>query len=250
MDAVVLARGEAFDADGLMETLEREPRHACGGGPMVSVLWAAALCGATRARVAIRRFGRRIGRQVLGGRVHGCSDLAITNSGLLVRARHDDAEVGRLEAGVGSRSEALEVDMVGTEDQRGLLRLAREALEARVGRRPPPVVDRRGALDWPRGVFGTIHCQGDLRGCLGRLEVDAPLGETVAHLAAIVSDSDPRFAPVASRELGDIDVEISVLTPEREIRSAEESEVGCHGLIIEDGERRGLLLLQVATEHG
>jgi AmmeMemoRadiSam system protein A len=107
-----------------------------------------------------------------------------------------------------------------------------------------------GALDWPRGVFGTIHCQGDLRGCLGRLEVDVPLGETVAHLAAIVSDSDPRVAPVASRELGDIVVEISVLTPEREIRSAEEIEVGCHGLIIEDGERRGLLLPQVATEHG
>ena len=51
MDAVVLARVEAFDAEGLMATLEREPRHACGGGPMVSVLRAAALCGATRARV-------------------------------------------------------------------------------------------------------------------------------------------------------------------------------------------------------
>ena len=141
-------------------------------------------------------------------------------------------------------------EVVGADDQRRRLRLAREALEARVDRRPPPMVDRGGALDWPRGAFVTIHRRGDLRGCLGRVGGAAPLGETVAHLAAIVCDSDPRFAPVAPRELGDIDVEISVLTPEREIRSIEEIEVGRHGLIIERGERRGLLLPQVATEHG
>lgn len=51
MDASVLGYVEAFDADGLMGELEREPRHACGGGPMVAVLRAAALVGATRARV-------------------------------------------------------------------------------------------------------------------------------------------------------------------------------------------------------
>jgi AmmeMemoRadiSam system protein B len=51
MDAVVLGHVEGFDASGLMEALEHEPRHACGGGPMVSVLRAAALLGATRARV-------------------------------------------------------------------------------------------------------------------------------------------------------------------------------------------------------
>ncbi len=38
-------------ADGLMTALEREPRHACGGGPMVAVLHAARRLGATRARV-------------------------------------------------------------------------------------------------------------------------------------------------------------------------------------------------------
>ena len=141
------------------------------------------------------------------------------------------------------------MDIIGSEDQQRLLRLAREALEARVHRRSPPRVDRGGALDWPRSAFVTIHCRGDLRGCLGRIDVNAPLGETIAQLAATVSDSDPRFAPVTSPELGDIDVEISVLTPEHEIRSIEEIEVGRHGLIIESDGRRGLLLPQGATKH-
>ena len=51
MDAVVARHVDALDAVGLMDALEREPAHACGGGPMVSVLRAAALAGATRAEV-------------------------------------------------------------------------------------------------------------------------------------------------------------------------------------------------------
>jgi AmmeMemoRadiSam system protein B len=51
LDGVVLQHVEALDANGLMNAIEQEPRHACGGGPMVSVLHAAAKLGATRARV-------------------------------------------------------------------------------------------------------------------------------------------------------------------------------------------------------
>jgi AmmeMemoRadiSam system protein A len=140
--------------------------------------------------------------------------------------------------------------MIGPEDQRRLLSLARRALEARVRREAPPAPDRGGALEWPRGAFVTIHCHGDLRGCLGRLESDLPLAETVAQLAASVSDSDPRFDPVRPAELDDIEVEISVLTPDREVASIAEVEAGRHGLIVEHTGRRGLLLPQVAAEYG
>jgi AmmeMemoRadiSam system protein B len=51
MDAVMLRHVEALDPHGLMTALEQEPRHACGGGPMVSVLRAARALGATRAEV-------------------------------------------------------------------------------------------------------------------------------------------------------------------------------------------------------
>jgi AmmeMemoRadiSam system protein B len=51
MDHVVLDHLASFDPDGLMDTLEHDPRHACGGGPMVSVLRAAARLGAENVQV-------------------------------------------------------------------------------------------------------------------------------------------------------------------------------------------------------
>ena len=96
----------------------------------------------------------------------------------------------------------------------------------------------------------SIHLRGTLRGCLGRLTLEAPLGQTIVHLAGVVADSDPRFSAVLPRELPDLQIEISVLTPAYEVRSVEEIEVGRHGLIVEHGHCRGLLLPQVAVEHG
>jgi hypothetical protein len=51
MDAVVLREVERLDPEGLMQALEQEPHHACGGGPIVAVLHAARRLGAVRARV-------------------------------------------------------------------------------------------------------------------------------------------------------------------------------------------------------
>ncbi|MBI2187843.1 MAG: AmmeMemoRadiSam system protein A [Acidobacteria bacterium] len=139
--------------------------------------------------------------------------------------------------------------MIGLDDQRRLLALARRALEARVRRQPVPAPERGGVLEARASAFVTIHNRGELRGCLGRLEPHASLAETVAQLAASVADSDPRFDPVSLLELPDIDIEISVLTPEREIRALDEIELGRHGVIVEQWSRRGLLLPQVATEQ-
>jgi AmmeMemoRadiSam system protein B len=51
MDKVVLDRVAGLDPGGLMDALEREPHHACGGGPIVAVLHAARQLGVTHARV-------------------------------------------------------------------------------------------------------------------------------------------------------------------------------------------------------
>jgi AmmeMemoRadiSam system protein A len=141
------------------------------------------------------------------------------------------------------------VALLDTAAQQTLVKLARRCLEARVRRDSPPERVYGGVLDEPRGAFVTIHARGALRGCLGRVDVDDRLSDTVAELAAVVADSDPRFPPVSVPELTDIDVEISVLTPERDVASLDEIDVGRHGLIIERGWRRGLLLPQVAVEH-
>jgi AmmeMemoRadiSam system protein A len=140
--------------------------------------------------------------------------------------------------------------MLSAEEQATLLRLARSALEAHLRRQPPPDPVRGGIFEAPLGAFVSLHRRGELRGCLGRLDVTTPLGQTIVELAAIAADSDPRFDPVAPGELGEIGIEISILSPERELRSIDEIEIGLHGLIVERGSRRGLLLPQVASERG
>jgi AmmeMemoRadiSam system protein A len=139
--------------------------------------------------------------------------------------------------------------MIPIEVHRQLLALARQALEARVRRQRRPSPISGGALDLRRGAFVSVHCGRALRGCLGRLEPDWPLHRVVVHLAEAVADSDPRFEPVAAEELPDLEIEISILTPEREVTHVDEIVVGRHGLIVEQGGRRGLLLPQVAVEH-
>ena len=140
--------------------------------------------------------------------------------------------------------------MIGHEDQQRLLVLARRALDARARGAEPPAIEETDRVEVLAGAFVTIHRRGDLRGCLGRLECDSPLDQVVLHLATIVADSDPRFPPVTAEELVEIEIEISVLTPEREIQSLDEIEIGRHGVVVERGGRRGLLLPQVASEHG
>jgi AmmeMemoRadiSam system protein A len=140
--------------------------------------------------------------------------------------------------------------MLSPDDCLRLLRLARRCLEARVRRQLAPPVERGGGLDARMGAFVTIHTRGELRGCLGRLETDRPIAEVVADLAAVVSDSDPRFRPLALSELDVTDIEISALSPEEVVVDASAIEVGRHGLIVARGHRRGLLLPQVAVEHG
>jgi uncharacterized protein len=139
--------------------------------------------------------------------------------------------------------------MLTTEVQRQLLRVARQALEARVRGLRVPESAGIGASRPRHGAFVTIFHRDDLRGCLGRVTSDLPLPGLIHHLAQEVADSDPRFDPVRPGELDEIRIEVSVLTPEREIQSAAEIEIGRHGLIVDRGSHRGLLLPQVAVEY-
>ena len=140
--------------------------------------------------------------------------------------------------------------VISPEDQPRLIGLARRALEARVRHAALPDIESSLAPDVRCGAFVSIFHDGELRGCLGRLNSQLPIAQLVTQLAQAVADSDPRFDRVTPHELTGIRLEISVLTPEREIQSVEEIEVGTHGLIVEQGTNRGLLLPQVPGEHG
>ena len=133
--------------------------------------------------------------------------------------------------------------------QKTLLDIARDAVRAGVSGREPDVPSI-GGFPEATGAFVTLKKHGELRGCIGTLECCRPLGEEVARVAVSAALEDPRFSPVRPAELDDLDVEVSVLGPLEVIDPTDPSaiEIGRHGLVVEQGPRRGLLLPQVATE--
>lgn len=141
--------------------------------------------------------------------------------------------------------------MFTEEERRQLLAIAHRSLEeAAWGRRFVPSGELPSRLMEPGAAFVTLRrSDGTLRGCIGQIEALSPLAHTVARMAWAASQEDPRFPPVGPEEVPDILVEISVLSPPAPI-DPEDVEVGTHGLIVERGLRRGLLLPQVAVERG
>ena len=136
------------------------------------------------------------------------------------------------------------------EDKRTLLRIARASIDSAVrGRRLPQRDEVSGILLEPCGAFVTLHKHGELRGCIGYTEPHTPLAETIRDVAIKAALEDPRFAAVSEDELDSVVVEVSVLSPLRKISRIEEIEVGTHGLVVERGYCRGLLLPQVASEY-
>jgi AmmeMemoRadiSam system protein A len=132
-----------------------------------------------------------------------------------------------------------------------LLKLAREAIEHRLSE--APLATREGEtkkMSEKRGAFVTLKTKGQLRGCIGHTQAFKPLSQTIIDMAQAAAFQDPRFPPLSKQELKDLSIEISVLTPFKEIQDIKEIQVGKHGLFIERGFNAGLLLPQVATEYG
>lgn len=139
--------------------------------------------------------------------------------------------------------------MLSTDEQRSLLRLARETLAARLAGGPEPQPVHLADRAAHSGAFVTLTVNGELRGCIGYPGARKPLDEVISYCAVASATEDPRFPSVEGSELDDLAIEISVLTPIVPVRDVSEIEVGRHGLVIEQGFRKGLLLPQVAPEY-
>lgn len=138
------------------------------------------------------------------------------------------------------------------EEQQVLLKIARNTIENYVKSRYIPSID---IDDYPNlqqltGVFVTLTKNKQLRGCIGYIKAIAPLAQAVSKMAIAAATEDPRFSPVTKDELKDIKIEITVLSELIRISDIEQIEIGKHGLYLVKGFNSGLLLPQVATEHG
>jgi len=141
--------------------------------------------------------------------------------------------------------------MLNSTEKKLLLQLAREAITSTVVMRKAKahqVTDPK--LVAPQGCFVTIKRQGALRGCIGNFTSDKPLYLLVQEMAISAATRDPRFYPMKEEDLAQFELEISVLSPLSKISAPEEVMVGKHGLYLEKNFSRGVLLPQVAVEHG
>ena len=144
-----------------------------------------------------------------------------------------------------------------------LIELARNAvkeyLQTKTQLSPPENTPKK--LFEPCGVFVTINKiskngEKQLRGCIGYPYPTHPLVEAVIDSAINAATQDPRFYPLSKKELDEVVFEVSVLTPPELIATDKPQEylanfkVGEHGLIVEKGAFKGLLLPQVPVEWG
>jgi hypothetical protein len=216
----------------------------------------ATICGRSGIMVLLQALpARAVGRRIAyatSADVAGGSEMSVAYAALAFEASGVAKDLWQTGGSKGDTQMSSEVTL-SAEERATLLALARRALEAHVLAGKELVttgVALTDALKQKRGAFVTLEVDGSLRGCIGYVEAMKPLWQTVVENAVNAAVSDPRFPAVTAAEVPAIHIEISAMTPLRQIRDVSEIQVGKHGLMMTRGWCRGLLLPQVATEYG
>ena len=229
IDHKTLRAIEEWDYLSMVRNFEQQVWEACGGGPIVAAMIASERLGTQQAKL-----------------------LAYANSGDTTSDRTRVVGYGSLVFYKGPRASAQPAFTLGEDEKAELFRIARRSVETVVRERK--MLDLAGskldALMQERGAFVTLKEKGELRGCIGYTAPMKPLALTVRDVAAYAAVNDTRFQPVSAQELGQLQYEISVLSPLRRVLDLSKIEVGRDGLVVKRGDYEGLLLPQVPTEQG
>ncbi len=154
-----------------------------------------------------------------------------------------------------------EIRDLDADEQQAALALARATLATYLGHGEQLATwfaahPDRGVLESRAGLFVTVNNtpaaaarHGRLRGCIGVMEAREPLLDGIVH-TAVSAAHDPRFPPLAERELATVELELSILSPMHPVPGAEAVEVGRHGVLLTKRGHRAVFLPQVATEYG
>jgi len=144
-----------------------------------------------------------------------------------------------------------ESNMLNEAQKKKMLKLARDSIThyLKTGKRLETREDDP-VLNVEMGAFVTLHKAGRLRGCIGNIVGRGPFYLTVRDMAVEAATRDPRFPAVTLDETGEIDVEISALSPLKKVEDPEKIIMGKHGVVVKKGFTSGVYLPQVATETG
>jgi AmmeMemoRadiSam system protein B/AmmeMemoRadiSam system protein A len=211
---------------------------ACGEAPVTAAMVAARALGATRGRV--------VSYANSGDLPVGDPDRVVGYGSVVFSA----GEPGSDTSAVLPHTAAAQALPPTAADKKQMLALARGTIGRYLDTGTVPLA--RGfspALDRPQGVFVTLRKRGDLRGCIGQMQPDRPLRVLVGSMALAAAFEDPRFEKVKPGELNDIEIEISILTPFKEVAGPQAVVVGRDGVLLQKDRRSAVFLPQVATEE-
>jgi AmmeMemoRadiSam system protein B/AmmeMemoRadiSam system protein A len=213
---------------------------ACGEAPILAAIAAAKSLGATRGVVIsyANSGDTSVGESA---RVVGYGSVVLTAEGM-----EKDISALTIPTPVAVSNTALT-----SSDKKALLAFARETISRLLLTDTVPLARGFAAsLHQPRGAFVTLKKRGELRGCVGRMIGDEPLVKIVGTMAIQAAFNDGRFNPLTADELKDIEIEISVLTPMKQVAGAADIIVGRDGVLLGKDNHHAVFLPQVATEQG
>ena len=141
--------------------------------------------------------------------------------------------------------------MLNNKERNFLLRSARNAVKTYLETGQREIMPTSNPLlKEGLGAFVTLHKGSELRGCIGLLESEQPLNETVCRMAIEAAVNDPRFPAVSLSELVGLKIEISILTKPVKVSGPEAIVMVRDGVIVRRGKFQGVFLPQVAEETG
>jgi hypothetical protein len=247
VDRKVLAAVAGFDPAALRAVIREEMSRgvpglgtcACGEGPVLAAMSAAKVLGATRGVV--------VSYANSGDALIGDPGRAVGYGAVVFASGPGGPDTAAL------RNPAGEVPggPLDASEKKALLAFARETIDRYLATGTvPPARGLPEKTRLPRGVFVTLKRGEELRGCIGRIFPEGPLGKTVGAMALQAAFNDPRFPPVGRREFPGLTVEISALTPITPVSGAKDVVVGRDGVLLTKGGRSAVFLPQVAAEQG
>jgi len=141
------------------------------------------------------------------------------------------------------------------DDGRAMVRFARKAIESHfTGAETKAPRAIKDILKKDKGVFVTlkVHPGKEIRGQMGYTDGIMKLSRSLPEVAGSAAFRDHRFPPFRKSELKTTIIEVSMLTKPKPVKGDPlgEIEIGKHGLIVSDGDSKGILLPHLAVERG